>query len=164
MSEILHDPEVITDQVPLPKRDSAAVRRGEGDAEKLRQTAFDSAPHWQGKPLDPFSVSRETLFLELRVAAGAPPLQLAMADAQTWYADAVRILWLCTHRPSAWQELRASPLSLQAVIDEWADELLDSRRDKEDIVLLTLRIWNQSQINAHEPAPDPAGKDREPGN
>ncbi len=164
MSEILHDPEIITDQVPLPKRDSTSVRRGESDAERQRQTAFDSAPHWQGRALEPFSVSRETLFLQLRVAAGAPPLFAAMADAEAWYADAVRIAWLCSHRPEAWQELRARPLELQAAIDAWADAAIDSRRDKVDLVLLTLRLWNESQINAHEPSPDPAGKDREPGN
>lgn len=164
MSEILHDPEVISDQVPLPKRDSTAVRRGEGEAARHRQTAFDSSPYWQGQPLQPFSVSRETLFLQLRVAAGAPPLYTAMADAEAWYADAVRIAWLCTHLPADWQELRARPLELQAAIDEWADTAIESARDKVDLVLLTLRLWNESQVNAHEPAPDPAGKDREPGN
>jgi hypothetical protein len=162
--EILHDPEVITDQVPLPKRDSTAVRRSEGEAERLRQTAFDSAPHWQARALQPFSVSRETLFLQLRVAAGAPPLYAAMADIEAWYPDAVRLAWLCTHAPADWQELRARPLELQAAIDQWADTAIDSRRDKADLVLLTLRLWNDSQINAHEPSPDPAGKDREPGN
>lgn len=162
--EILHDPEILTEKVPLPARDGPAVHRGEQAAEQRRQTAFDSVPHWQGQPLHPFSVSRETLFLQLRTAAGAPPLMAAMIDREAWYADAVRMLWLCSHLPDDWAQLRTEPVFLQSAIDQWADQHLHSGRHKTDLVLLTLKIWNDSQATAHVPAADPVGKDREPGN
>lgn len=162
--QILGDPEEIRQSIQLPPLGNATFDRQEGDAEKRRQQAFDSVPHWKGRPLEPFSISREALFVQLRTAAGAAPFQTVLQDGEAWYADAIRLLWICSHTPEAWEDLRGEPLRLQSVIDRWADANLDSRRDKHDLVLLTLRLWNESQVNMHVPAADPDGKDREPGN
>ncbi len=162
---LLDDPEEIREQVVRPV---APSRPDFGEAaaadDKKRQAAFDSAPHWKGRPLHPFSISRETLFLQLRCAAGAPGIYQAMIDGEAWYGDAVRILWLCLHTADDWDPLRAEPLKLQRHIDAWADTALQ-RGEKTDLILLTIGIWNASQINAHEPVPGDAAEGRlEPGN
>lgn len=163
--QILGDPEEIREQVvrpvPLGRADLTAAAATD---EKKRQAAFDSANHWKGRPLHPFSISRETLFLQLRCAAGAPGIYAAMIDGEAWYGDAVRLLWLCLHTADDWDPLRAEPLKLQRHIDDWADATLD-RGAKTDLVLLTIALWNASQINAHEPVPGDAAEGRlEPGN
>ena len=162
--QILGDPEELRDQIardPDSGRDHIAAATSD---ERKRQTAFDSEFQWRGRPLRPFSISRETLFLQLRAAAGAPGLYQAMLDGEAWFGDAVRLLWLCSHPPEAWRDLRAEPLRMQEAIDAWADATLP-RGAKTEIILLTIGIWNASQINAHEPvAGDPAERRTEPGN
>jgi hypothetical protein len=162
---ILGDPEEIRETVARPTPAGRAdLTAAAATDEHKRQAAFDAVPHWQGSPLKPFSISRETLFLQLRHAAGAPGLYSAMLDGEAWFGDAVRILWLCLHGPDDWDSLRGQPLDLQRAIDAWADETIP-RGSKADIVLLTIRLWNESQVNAHEPVPGDAAEGRqEPGN
>jgi len=161
---ILGDPEEIGGSVaPVPRRD-AADDAAEQQAEERRQRAFDAVPHWRGQKLEPFSVSRESLFLQLRTSAGAPGLYEAMRDGVAWFGDAIRMLWLCTHVPADWEELRATPLKLQGAIDAWADAEL-ARVDRMELCIMTMRIWNQAQANAHVPVSgEPSGRTADAGN
>ena len=163
-THILGDPEEIRETLPPSARPVRSDPAAAATDERKRQAAFDADGTWQGRPLNPFSISRETLFLQLRTAAGAPGIYQAMMDGEAWFGDAVRILWLCLHGPADWRDLRGEPIRLQEAIDAWADEHIP-RGAKPDLVMLTIRLWNDSQINAHEPVPgDAIGEARDPGN
>jgi hypothetical protein len=132
--------------------------------EKARQAAFDAEYIWHGKALLPFSSSREALWLQLRAMAGAPSLGFALAEVDSFLADAQRILFLCSHEPEEIRMLRADPLSFQEAIDKWADENI-SRLEKTEATTLALRIYNQSYENQHEPAPpETSGHSDDSGN
>ena len=69
-------------------------------AQTAREDAFTSEePTWQGQPLHPYSSGRESLFTQLRAAAGAPPLREAIADTDSFFPDAIRVIYLCSHTP-----------------------------------------------------------------
>ena len=162
--QILGDPEEIRETLPPSARPARSDPAAAATDEQKRQAAFDGVHRWEGRPLHPFSISRETLFLQLRCAVGAPGIYQAMIDGEAWFGDAIRILWLCLHGPDDWDPLRGEPLRLQRAIEAWADDHLP-RGAKADLVLLTIRVWNDSQINAHEPVPgDAIGEARDPGN
>lgn len=82
-------PRIIDDSVPDPA------------AEATREAAFDAAPSWHGRPLLPFSSSRKSLFLQHRLAMGAPELSKCMRDLDAFFADAVRLIFLCSYAPEA---------------------------------------------------------------
>lgn len=162
---ILGDPEVIHESVPAaPQRDPRADRDADQAGDARRQAAFDAEFTWRGRKLEPFSISREVLFLQLRVAVGAPPIFAAARDGEGWLPDAMRILWLCHHGPDDWGPLRAEPQRLQEAIERWAEDHI-ARAERVALWGLTLRIWNASQENAHEPVSDTVtGKAPDAGN
>jgi hypothetical protein len=120
--------------------------------EQRRQQAFDSEFHWRGEPLHGFSVSREALFGQLRLAMGAPALSLCLADSDAFGADAQRILFLCAHPPEVWNRLRADMATLQSAVDHWTDEHI-TIAEKLPAETLAMKIWLAAQENRHEPAP-----------
>lgn len=121
-------------------------------AEQRRQAAFDSEFHWRDQPLHGFTVSREALFGQLRLAMGAPPLRFCLADPDAFAADAQRILYLCANPPEIWNRLRADMPTLQTAADEWADSNI-LVAEKLPAETLAMRIWLAAQENRHEPAP-----------
>lgn len=162
---ILGDPEVIQEIVPAaPRRDAAADQAQDQAGTERRQAAFDAEFRWRGKTLHGFSISREVLFLQLRVAVGAAPIYAAARDGEGWLPDAMRILWLCCHGPEDWGPLRAEPQRLQEEIERWAESNI-TRAERVTLWGLTLRIWNASQENAHEAVSgDASGKAPDSGN
>jgi hypothetical protein len=134
--------------------------RADPAEERRRQDAFDSVFLWRGVELAGFSVSREALFGQLRLAMGAPPLRLCLADADAFAADAQRILYLCANPPEVWGRLRADMSLLQGAVDVWTDDHV-SVAEKLAAETLAMRIWLAAQENRHEPAPSgtPHGDD-----
>lgn len=125
------------------------------EAERKRAEVFSFEPYWKEQPLEAFSVSRETLFLQIREANGAPELYSCARSKDSWYPDAVRILYLCLHTPKDWGMYRGDLRAFQEMlIDPWADANLQSGRDKVDLDVLTFKIWNASQELRAEPLPD----------
>lgn len=120
--------------------------------ERRRQAAFDADFHWREQPLHGFSVSREALFGQLRLAMGAPPLRVCLADADAFASDAQRILFLCATPPELWNRLRADMAVLQSAVDTWADQNI-SKTEKLPAETLAMKIWLAAQENRHEPAP-----------
>jgi hypothetical protein len=120
--------------------------------EKRRQEAYEADFSWRGEQLLGFSVSREALFGQLRLAMGAPPLSRCMADPDAFQSDAQRILFLCSHPPEILNRLRGDMAQLQTAVDSWADENL-SAGDKLEAETITMKIWLAAQENRHEPAP-----------
>ena len=142
-----------TPPAPKPERANPAD-------EKRRQDAYDADFEWRGERLHGFSVSREALFGQLRLAMGAPPLRLCLADADAFAADAQRILFLCAHPPEIWNRLRADMAVLQGAVDSWADVSINSA-EKLAAETMAMKIWLAAQENRHEPAPvgNPHGDD-----
>ncbi len=137
----------VTGLPQAPKRETV----NPGD-EKAREAAFDADYFWDGVPLKAFSSSREALWGQIRAMAGAPSLGFALVDLESFFADAMRILFLCSHEPEEFRHLRADPAAFQEAIDKWADENIP-RKEKIQAVELALAIYNDSAVNQHEPAP-----------
>lgn len=93
---------------------------------------------FRGVRLHPFSFARSSLFAQHRLAMGAPSLRLVVEDVDAFLGDALRILWLCSHGPEDWAELRSSPPQLQVVMDNWADA---GPADPVAAVLLGLQLY-----------------------
>lgn len=154
----IHDAEeasVSTAGMPsMPRRD----RADDGDLQS-RQGAFDTEFFWKDAagtqvPLQAFGSGRESLWLQLRNAVGAPGLAFVMNDIDAFFADACRILFLCLHRPEEFRHLRGNPGEFQEAIEEWTDRAIPRGSNlRLDATLLALRIVNQSNVNRHEPAP-----------
>lgn len=126
--------------------------RADPAGEARRQGAFDAEFSWRDQPLLGFSVSREALFGQLRLAMGAPPLRFCLADPDAFAADAQRILFLCSHPPEIFNRLRSDMATLQSAVDEWADAHV-SIPEKLAAETLAMQIWLAAQENRHEPAP-----------
>lgn len=132
---------------PIPK-----IERADPADETRRQAAYDSEFSWDGKALFGFSVSREALFGQLRLAMGGPPLSRCMSDSDAFQADAQRILFLCSHPPEIYNRLRGDMSQLQNAVDSWADQRIPPNR-KIEAETLAMKIWLAAQENRHEPAP-----------
>jgi len=120
--------------------------------EREREAAFDASFRWAGRELLPFSSSRKSLFLQHRLAMGAPDLAACLRDLDGFLADALRLLYLCAHGPEVWQPLRSDALRLQLAIDDWADAHVPSHAAHE-AVMVAFRIYAASSRNQHETAP-----------
>ena len=140
--------------------------------EREREAAFDAVFRWRGRELLPFSSSRKSLFLQLRLAMGAPDLTACLRDLDAFLGDAARILFLCSHAPEdrlaggqapGWGQLRANPAALQAEIDRWTDENIPGGSESEAVVT-GYRIYAAAGRNRHEPAPGPRLSADELGN
>ncbi len=162
--KVLADPELMESTSRPVERVTAKDREAEAAAEKRRQAAFDAEFSFRGVKLEPFSISREMVFLQLRTALGAPELGKAMENTISWWPDGVRLLWLCSHVPEDWELLRGEPLRLNGAIEEWAESqglravIPDVRYEVAEV---TLKLWNAAQENIHVPA---GGRGKEPGN
>ncbi len=127
------------------------IRENPAD-ERRRQEAFDAEFGWRDEPLQGFSVSREALFGQLRLAMGAPQLRFCLADPDAFAADAQRILYLCATPPEVWNRLRGDMAVLQGAVDEWADANI-AVSEKLAAETMAMKIWLAAQENRHEPAP-----------
>jgi hypothetical protein len=133
--------------------------------EHEREQAFNSEPEWKGKPLQPFAVSRKGLFYQQRLAVGAPDLSDVLGDTSAFIADAIRILFYCSHHPSEYLHLRSKPLVLQTAIDKWGDEQIKNEADELKASALALRMFNDSEVNRSEAIPTGGpGREEELGN
>lgn len=139
------------------------AEREDPEDRKRRQEAFDSVFEWNEADLLPFSSSREGLFGQLRLSMGAPPLAQCFADADAFLADAIRILYLCSHGPEVWNRLRADPVRLQSAIDVWGEEAIPQTAYGQAVVI-AMRIYVAAHENRHEPAPAPKKGGDDAGN
>lgn len=145
------EPEVEQGKGPKVTGPDLRVREDPEDARR-RQDAYDAEFEWNGEVLKPYTSSRDGVFGQLRLAMGAPPLPQCFADTEAFYADAVRILWLCSHGPMDWNRLRQNPVALQSAIDEWGDKNVDGGQ-KGAASHLALMLYLAAQANRHEAAP-----------
>lgn len=154
-------PELATDHISAPPIAPRIIEDATTPAEeKEREQAFDFAPTWKGRALLPFTSSRKSLFLQHRVAMGAPDLGDCLRDLDAFLADAARIIFLCSYHPTdpipghevGWGILRTDRHLLQTAIDAWTDEHIPAGTEAE-ATLLGYRIYASSLTNRHTVAP-----------
>ena len=159
------EPAITTAAAPAPPRPTNAdLLARDPAAEAEREAAFDDAFEFQGRTLLPFSSSRKSLWLQHRVAMGAPNLDATLKDLDAFYADALRILFLCSFQPDqpvndrtpSWTRLRADAWALQAAIDAWG-ESLHLEGTEHEATVLAYRIYASSLVNRHTVAPAAPG-------
>jgi hypothetical protein len=94
---------------------------------------------FRGVPLEKLTPSRQALWTSHRLAVGAPPLELCVKDTNAFLADALRIIWICSHDSSVWSVLRGNPAAMEQAISSWADEV--PGENAAEVVLLGLRVY-----------------------
>ena len=136
-------------------------------AQTERENAFEAEYTWpvwkeekccfQPALLYGYSSGREALFYKLRAADGALPLSKTLEQLTTFLADAIKILWLCSHEPADWRMVRGDlPLFLET-IEAWGD--VNVPRSKHvAAVNLALQIFNEASINKAVPEPSERGE------
>jgi hypothetical protein len=150
-----------TAETPLPA--PAAAYRDEAPADEIaaereREAAYSAQHEWAGKTLTPFSISRKACWLQHRLSMGAPDLRRCLADLDAFFADACRILWLCSVQPDEFAAVRSNPDRMQAVIDAWTDANIPEGQQAA-ATLTAFRIYSAAVANRHIPAPS---KNRNP--
>jgi hypothetical protein len=120
-------------------------------AQTAREESFTSEdPTWQGKPLHPYSSGRESLFIQLRAAAGAPPLSQAVATTDDFFPDAIRVLYLCSHTPEEWREHRRDTSAWLEHVEAWADGAIPLSQ-KADAAATAMNILSRAYSGEHVP-------------
>jgi hypothetical protein len=135
---------------PVAYRDEAPA--DELAAERDREAAFAAQHTWRAKTLRPFSMSRKACWLQHRLSMGAPDLRRCLADLDAFFADACRILWLCSVHHEEFEAVRNHPASMQEAIDKWTDAQIEEGQQAE-ATLIAFQIYSAAVKNRHIPAP-----------
>ena len=146
------------------------------DLEKLsegRQKAFSARFQFAGQALQPFSITRERLLLDIRSASGAGEF----GRMDSLFGDGLRFVWLCLHDGEQLERFQSGaglpglsswPLyrRFQMAIDRWTDQNSELvRKHRDDIVDTFLDAWKANQITHAVPeTSDHNAEDDEAGN
>lgn len=143
---------------PVPPAPPVVVDDEEANAElKEREEAFAANPMWKNEELS-WSITKESIFYQLRAANGAPPIEVSLEDGNAFLADAIRILFLSIHEPEDFSSLRSKPTLFQERIENWAEGEILTPQDELNLSSVALKILTLSQRNQPESVP-PAGVD-----
>jgi hypothetical protein len=115
-----------------------------------RAAAHHLAQSWNDQPLHKFSLTRKRLLLEMRAAAGAPPI----GRMEALLGDALRWLWLCQLPDAQVEALQSGaglpltrdvplPARMQIACDRWADA--QAQLDQGEVVQLFIDAWLASE-------------------
>lgn len=125
-------------------------------AQEEREAAFDAEHSWpvwdehrncfEPVTLHGYTSGREALFYKLRAADGALPLSKTLEQLTTFLADAIKILWLCSHEPADWRGLRGDLPAFLEAVEAWGDRNVP-RSKQVEAVNLALRIFNEAGVN-----------------
>jgi hypothetical protein len=103
-----------------------------------------------GNPLEPYGSGRESLFVQLRAAAGAPPLRDTVGTTDDFFPDAIRILYLCSHTPEDWREHRRDPARWLEHVEAWAETAIPLSM-KADAASCAMNILSRAYSGEHIP-------------
>jgi len=134
-----------------------------------REKAFAARFQFAGQPLQPLSITRERLLLDIRAASGAGEL----GRMDSLFGDALRFVWLCLHYGDQLERFQSGsglpglaswPLyrRFQMAIDRWAEQnTAIVRKHQGEIVDTFLDAWksNQSTHAVAESSEHNAGDD-----
>lgn len=134
-------PATVTEDPELAKQAAAS-----------REEAFTAEEAtWQGQTLHPYGSGRETLFTQLRAAAGAPPLRDCIGTTDDFFPDAIRLLYLCLHTPEEWREARQTGAAAwMEHIEAWADGAIPLAL-KAEACATAMGILSRAYANEHIP-------------
>ena len=76
----------------------------------------------------------------------ALPLSKTLEQLTTFLADAIKILWLCSHEPADWRGLRGDLPAFLEAVEAWGDRNVP-RSKQVEAVNLALQIFNEAGIN-----------------
>ena len=146
-----------TTKVPTVTEDPAMREQ-----EQAREDAFNAEPdEWQGQPLQAYGSGRESLFTQIRAAAGAPPIRETVETTDAFFPDAIRVLYLCLHQPEEWREHRRDAAAWLEHIEAWADDAVPLHL-KAEACAVAMGILSRAYANEHVPVKrhgkTPAGK------
>lgn len=99
---------------------SAPVAIASAEPVDIHKQAYEFEPLWKGKPLEAFTLGRQSLAEEL--ATYRMPLGKTGAANEAYMPNVWAVLWLCTHTPPEWRILRTQPLVWWEHIEAWAEE------------------------------------------
>ena len=138
-----------------------------------RKEAFSARFQFAGTPLQPFSISRERLLLDIRSASGAGEF----GRMDSLFGDGLRFIWLCLQDGETLERFQSGaglpglsswPLyrRFQLAIDRWTDANADLvRKHRGDIVDTFLDAWKANQATHAVPeSADHNEEDPEAGN
>lgn len=154
-------PDIIRSTLPPAPQRPAITAFDDPDAEQDREEAFDDeALEWNGRPLHAFSVERYSIFVSQRRSMGSPDLYDSIRDSAAFFADALRILFLCATDDITLARLRRDPEALQSAIDSWATTEAPTQRAAQ-VIRLGYRLFNSAHLNRaetlHSAKPSPTG-------
>lgn len=139
-------------------RDEVGAGEVSRAAEREREEAYDAVHHWwrpvpgqqewERYELFPYSEGRERLFT--RLCAANVPLDGAVKNPHAREAEAVVLLYLCSHEPEQWRGLRGDTARWLEVIEKWGEQHVP-RKWGIDAVLLALKIHNEADKMQVEP-------------
>lgn len=124
----------------------------EAAATAERQDATLAAHTWNGTPLQPFSIRRETLYFRLRAVNDALPLHLVRRHPESFLHEAMIILWLCFHEPAAWAHLRSDNARMMDAVETWAEKNI-ARHQQSQAIELALQILREGDSTHAIPRP-----------
>lgn len=112
--------------------------------QRLVKTKESPLGEWQEYVLEPYSEARERLFHRLCESdVPLPPLR-ELRNLDAYASHAVKILYLCSHRPEEFRHLRANPGLFVEAIEEWGS-INVPRAQTIKAVTLALKIHNAAQ-------------------
>lgn len=141
---MIDEPESFDDDIIDTQIDAAAAVE--------RQDSVLANHQWNGSPLHPFSIRRETLYFRLRAVNDALPLHVVRRHPEAFLHEAMIILWLCFHEPAAWDQLRSDNSRLMNVIESWAEKNI-KRPQQSQAIELALQILHEGDCTHAIPRP-----------
>lgn len=142
---LVNEPEIYEDEPPLADPSAQAADRAK---------AYAARYQFAGTALQPFSISRERLLLDIRGASGAGDF----GRMDVLFGDALRFVWLCLQTGEDLERFQAGiglpglpswPLNrrFQMAIDRWTEANADAvRKHRAELVDTFLDAWRDSQI------------------
>ena len=117
-----------------------------------RQDAVLASHAWNCTPSQPFSIRRETLYFRLRAVNDALPIYVVRKHPEAFLHEAMIILWLCYHEPSAWEHLRSNNSLLINEVETWAEKNI-RRNQQSQAIELALQILQEGDATHAIPRP-----------
>lgn len=128
---------------PSPDDPASAAIAAEAAAQREEAWHADKEQTWNGKPLKAWSRERESLFFRItdqadEVTSGLESVPLIMArlaenkkvsmtieqalDPHQFIEQAALVLYLASHEPEEWDNLRGRPAAFLRVANAWAEK------------------------------------------
>jgi hypothetical protein len=146
----------------LPNESPITITLDEApEAEKMREEAFEGGYVWKGQELLPYTPSKRGTWERLCARDVPLPANVELTNLEAYAPQALKLLYLLTHKAEEYAPLRHQPEQFIAEIELWVDQTC-GHGDLLAAVILALRVHNdQLKLIA---VPKPSGKGGSLGN